>query len=304
MDYFFILGCHRSGTTLLQQALNRHSQIAIPPETKYFSSFLGHSHACQARRLERINRDLGIRLPPISRRVRSDTMARALFEELAQAYVRRLDKPGIAYFGEKTPAHTGYWPQITKLFPKAKILWLYRDGRDVALSMRGVPWMSQDLAVNFLVWLFYAWKQEQAAARRDLAAHFVKYEDLVMHPEQELSRVSEFLGIRYEPAMAQAYGNQEGVLPWEASWKARAFQPITADRAGVWRQELSEADLTLLESLGGDALERLGYALASQSRQRIRAYLSPRLWVACARFAGSLPFDELTRQLFGRAFCR
>ena len=37
MNDFFI-SCHRSGTTMLQQALNRHSQIVIPPETRYISS--------------------------------------------------------------------------------------------------------------------------------------------------------------------------------------------------------------------------------------------------------------------------
>jgi len=34
MKQFFIVGCPRSGTTMLQQALNRHPEIAIPPETK------------------------------------------------------------------------------------------------------------------------------------------------------------------------------------------------------------------------------------------------------------------------------
>jgi hypothetical protein len=36
-QYFFVVGAPRSGTTMLQQALNRHSQIAIPPETAFFT---------------------------------------------------------------------------------------------------------------------------------------------------------------------------------------------------------------------------------------------------------------------------
>ncbi len=43
MNKFFIVGCPRSGTTMVQQALNRHPQVVIPPETKYFFSFYGHS---------------------------------------------------------------------------------------------------------------------------------------------------------------------------------------------------------------------------------------------------------------------
>src|ERR1700722_15108612 len=36
MDKFFIVGCPRSGTTVLQQALNRHSRIVVAPETRFF----------------------------------------------------------------------------------------------------------------------------------------------------------------------------------------------------------------------------------------------------------------------------
>src|SRR5215831_4421176 len=58
VDKFFIVGCPRSGTTMVQQALNRHSQIVIPPETKFFFSFYGHSLAQQARHVRRLNADL------------------------------------------------------------------------------------------------------------------------------------------------------------------------------------------------------------------------------------------------------
>lgn len=64
MKYVFIVGCPRSGTTLLQQALNRHSQIVIPPESKFFYYFYGQSYRRQSAHLERINSDLGIELVP------------------------------------------------------------------------------------------------------------------------------------------------------------------------------------------------------------------------------------------------
>jgi len=35
----FLVGCPRSGTTLLQQILNAHSQIAIAPETKFIKRY-------------------------------------------------------------------------------------------------------------------------------------------------------------------------------------------------------------------------------------------------------------------------
>src|SRR5436305_11598723 len=95
MKHFFILGCPRSGTTMVQQALNRHSQVAIPPETKYFFSFLGHPRRSQARHVARLNADLGTRLPTPARRVRSDADGREFYELMARQYVRRLPKKGV-----------------------------------------------------------------------------------------------------------------------------------------------------------------------------------------------------------------
>ena len=53
---------------------------------------------------------------------------------MARQYLERLGKTGVTYFGEKTPEHSGHLPSIRKLFPEAKILVLYRDGRDVGLK--------------------------------------------------------------------------------------------------------------------------------------------------------------------------
>lgn len=54
---------------MLQQVLNRHSQIAIPPETGFFSDFVGRSRRRQASQVRRINADLKIDLPAPTSRV-------------------------------------------------------------------------------------------------------------------------------------------------------------------------------------------------------------------------------------------
>src|SRR5580698_9289911 len=99
INKFFILGCPRSGTTMVQQALNRHSAIAIPPETKFFFSFLGHSRHDQRRHIDRINGDLNIHLELPGSGVRSDDAGRAFYEEMASQYVERLEKKHILLFG-------------------------------------------------------------------------------------------------------------------------------------------------------------------------------------------------------------
>lgn len=303
MRYFFILGCHRSGTTLLQQALNRHSRIGIPPETKYFSWFLGHSHACQVGRLARLNRDLQISLPAPNGSIRGKRLAREFYAQMAGAYVDRLGKPGVDYFGEKTPAHSGYVPRIRDTFPEARLLWLYRDGRDVALSMRKLPWMSRHIGVNLLIWLFYYRQQRRLAQDRSAPVLFIKYEDLVTRPVEELARVTDFLELPFEPQVALGSGNREGVLDWEYPWKGRAFEPITTACIGVWRRELLPAEIELLEAIGGYALRELGYPLVTPEPTGWRIWLPPRLLLEVLRFFRLARWDEAANQLFGRALC-
>lgn len=302
MKYLFLLGCHRSGTSMLQQALNRHGGIVIPPETKYFSSFLGHSRKCQLRRLIRINTDLQIVIPPPPETIRGTVKSRQFYGEMVERYLAKLRRENVTYFGEKTPAHAGYLPRIKQLFPDAKFLWLFRDGRDVALSMRKVPWMSRNLAVNMAVWLFYYRKQMRAMQERNQDLLVIKYEDLVTQPMTEFTRICTFLDVPFELAMVNGYGNREGILAWEYPWKRLALEQITCERVGVWRKELSSKEVEMLEWLGGRSLRSLGYPLeTTPSWWNVRHY--PGLVQGVIRLFGRLPLDETANQLFGRAIC-
>lgn len=39
---FFIVGCPRSGTTLLSVLLDRHTRLCVPPETAFFDEIAPH----------------------------------------------------------------------------------------------------------------------------------------------------------------------------------------------------------------------------------------------------------------------
>jgi hypothetical protein len=303
LQYFFILGCPRSGTTMLQQALNRHSQIIIPAETKYFFSFLGHCGACQHRHLQRINADLGIDLPLPGGAVKTLSDARSFYSQMAYRYQERLGRKQIVYFGEKTPEHTGFVPQIRQCFPKAKFVLIYRDGRDVALSMTKVPWMHNDLYVSFAVWLYYYYHQVQIRRDHSLNLYCIKYEDLVVSPLSELRALTDFLGLPFEPALADGYGNREGVPQREYPWKSRALERISQDRIGMWRRELPLDKVRVLERFGGGALQSLGYDLVAHGKTALPFLFLPELLWNLALFGSRLPFQAVVNQFLGRAMC-
>lgn len=299
MEKFFIVGCPRSGTTMVQQGLNRHSQIAIPPETKFFFSFVGHARAGQAKHLQRLHRDLKISLPEPSKPVRTIREARWYFDNMARLYVQRLDKPDIAYFGEKTPEHTSRLSMIRKLYPRAKIIFLYRDGRDVALSLSRVPWMPQDLYVNFMVWLYYYRILNNAlngAWGRNI--YFSKYEDIVADPEKEFAGMLQFLGLPYQPTVAHGSGNQEGIPDRELSWKKRALEKITPERVGLFRHDLSSEQINILERLGHHALRSLGYQTQGGRASLSLGFFCRLLW-NMGKVVFRLPWHTLANEFLG-----
>jgi len=278
MHKFFIVGCPRSGTTMLQQALNRHPQIAIPAETKFFFFLLGRSLRWQAEQVQRINEDLRINLPVLVQRISTVTAARQLYEAMAESYLARLDRCGVTHFGEKSPEHLRRLADIRRVVPHGRIILLYRDGRDVALSLSRVPWMHPDVYVNFAVWLWYHRLQRQAVSRGWPNLLCVRYEELVTEPERTLRTVLDFLDLPYVPEVAVGSGNTEGVPEREYPWKARSFERISSSRVGLWRRELSIDQIRILERWGGPALRSLGYELDTDGASSLPLLFLPRLY--------------------------
>jgi hypothetical protein len=207
-----------------------------------------------------------------------------------------LSKKGVAYFGEKTPEHTGHLPHIRQLFPDAKIVVLYRDGRDVASSLSRMPWMSPNLYANFVVWLYYHRVIQRMKGSAPDNLYFARYEDIVANPRRGLTGILRFLDLPYEPAVAEGHGNREGVPAREYAWKARALRPITTERIGIFRRELSTEQIEVLERLGKHALSSLGYQLVTDGERPLPASLFIRLSYDLARFALRLPWHAVLRE--------
>ncbi len=285
---------------MLQQALNRHSRIVIPPETKFFYYFYGQSAGCQRWILRRIKRDLRIELPGLGRRVRTPAVARAVYEEIACRYVERLGRDGVVWFGEKTPEQTSQLWRIRQVFPEAKLIIMWRDGRDVALSLSRMPWVRCDVYVGFVIWLYY-WRALRRCVQEGLfETHEVRYEDVVRDAAGQLAKVLEFLGLEYERPVAEGYGNREGIPERELPWKGRALEPITPDRAGRWRRELLPVQVARLECLGTRALEQLGYELSGPAPARLSPWFLLRLTCGIANCVAHLPLRFLAISLQSR----
>ncbi len=163
-EAIFVVGVHRSGTTLMRSILNSSSRVALANENHY----LGHLLAAQGvhraiRRLgdlrddrvlgevaahvyDRVAKPTRFREPSrawiwLARNVpreefqarlaASDRSERSVFQTLLRAYA---DRKGKAIIGEKTPAHVRYGATLLAWFPGGRIIHMLRDPRAIYVS--------------------------------------------------------------------------------------------------------------------------------------------------------------------------
>lgn len=167
---------------------------------------------------------------------------------------------------EKTPKHVRYLADIFSLRPTAKVIFITRDGRDVALSIRK---RKGDIIEGIERWVMD--NDAGFACIDDPRLVMVRYEDLVASFKDEMTRIFEFLGERYDERIEEfhaAYDAGHAIHEKPESqfgtghrnyrmWQVS--QPLF-DGRGKWRQEMTDDERLLFKRLAGDALVRFGYA--------------------------------------------
>jgi hypothetical protein len=273
----FIVGCGRSGTTLLRLMLNRHPRIAIPGETWYFryldrqrEHILGEPETSWRRTLgDSIEAlatfsELGItraqldaELTHTSRLRWGDVLAVA-----NRAFARAEGKPR---WGDKTPGYVRRLPLIHREFPNALILHVIRDGRDVAASFFEQPFGPKSAieAADY-------WRADVVRGITEGPALFagryseVRYEELATQPEAVLRNVVELIGEEFDPAMLKERESDRKYFLRQHHWHEQTAKPVTSARIGRWRDDLTPLDAALFELEAGELLKRLGYPLETR----------------------------------------
>jgi len=258
-DGVFIVGCGRSGTTLVREMLCRHSAFGGGPETLFFVKTLDLGYLSVLSEIpEQELRAL---------RDRTDSIV-----HFAQEYYRSMAaREGKRRWLDKTPMHVRTLPRILHSFPDARCIHVIRDGRDVACSLRNHP--RERVHRGRVVPNRVNRPVEECAGRwvRDtslglaFAGHprveAVRYEELVANPEGEMLRLCRFLGESLEPAMldpgtAAPGAGRAGVLINNPN----AAEAVSRAPAGRWRRDLSPTERRVVDRIAGELLIALGYA--------------------------------------------
>ena len=288
----FVLGCPRSGTTLLTLMLSSHSRIAIPPETRFLlpvfrraRSFGDLGATANRRRLARsVVRRRGTKFAHLGldpERVKKAVVAGppTLGSALAAPYRLYADDRGKVRWGDKRPGYVRNVGVIRALFPDAQIVHLVRDPRDCVGSLKRMRWWRHGTVGAVATWV-QAVDSARAAHRRLPAGtfHELRYEDLVADPRGELERLCAFLGEEFEEAMLSPQA-EAARLPerQRGRWHRETQREVGGQRVGRYAEVLDAEEVALVERVAGTRMRRLGYDVEG------RPSVPPRLLLRYAR---------------------
>jgi hypothetical protein len=295
-----IVGVARSGTTLLRLMLDAHSELAITHEAGFVPAVSNLANPLSRMFYRRVGH--AIKLGNWSSSLREEfcrtfttasnwndfhvsdenfRQALSLIEPFTiaegvrtffQFYARRFDKPR---WGDKTPFYNQYLRTVESVLPEAHFIHIIRDGRDAALSGKGLPFVAGDLEE-----IGRNWSQQILNTRRQARScrHYleVKYEDLLLKTTEVLQKICAFIDLDYEQGMERYYRqapermaelsdtyNSDGSVA--AAKEARlqrhrlTAQPPEPSRIGRWKTEMTNEELSRFNKVAGPVLRELGY---------------------------------------------
>jgi hypothetical protein len=273
-----IIGTQRSGSNLLRVILDQSPLIASPHPPHILVTFvplLKQYGKLDASAYRMLIQDVvnyveanpvpwsGTQLNP--EWIFQNSSVYSIFEINKLIYQAAAVSKHAKYWCCKSMANVHFASELQQHSPDLKYIYLYRDGRDVALSFKKAI-----VGEKHIYHLAMQWYEDQVACL-DLAGRVgpqqlfsLSYESLIEDPERVVPELCAFLNIEFSKNMLQFYNSEESKATAAAGemWE-NLEKPIIKDNKGKFHAELSPEEIEIFELINHDVLRRLGYPLFS-----------------------------------------
>jgi tetratricopeptide (TPR) repeat protein len=234
----FIVGQPRSGSTLLEQMLASHSDVATAGEVSFLDDTI-------ARGLRHFT---GKGFPAGCSELTADQRS-----QMGSTYIGQLQQaaPGARYVIDKLPANYQSIGMIHLLLPQAKVLHLRRDPMDVCFSIyrhhfqANEPFFSTQQAIGRYHGFYEDMMAHWSEALPDYV-HTLHYEALVADPEAVLRQALAFCGLPWQERCLDYTSGERHISTLS---QAQVRGPLDHKTGGAWRN-YGESLRPLLEAVG------------------------------------------------------
>lgn len=197
---FFLVGCVRSGTTLLRDLLRLHPRLECPEETHFFrwadpfGSWRYRNHY-KGTGLLKTHREMdGFAEFGFHHILNNTHSRREMMDHYGRKFLEYRGNPGGRWF-DKTPQNVYGVLMLSAAYPEARFVHVCRHPLNVVASLMEGAVMPQhhlDAAINYWVEAVSILHEFRAVAGERLIE--MKYEDFTSEPYGWLVRLLEFLG--------------------------------------------------------------------------------------------------------------
>jgi len=241
----FVVGCPRSGTTLLGRTIGAHPDICSGDETLFLTYLY----------------DMFYELVLGKGDFPSPGLAHVKTADFIDACGTFADKmlirdPTRTHHLDHTPWYGAMAPLLRALYPECWIIHVIRDGTQVVNSLRtsferGHEWAGSTTAQRASLWVSMVEKCQMASSLPPIDRYMeVRYEDFVTAPRQLLRVILNDLGLPWADATLKPL-SEPHASPSRKNWKSA--QPTTGFEG--W----SRSDVQAFEEIAGALQLRLGY---------------------------------------------
>ena len=235
----FIVGMHRSGSTLVEQILASHPNVFAAGELSLLTTTIAATFPATER--------------SVYTRVLENSSTE-LFQAVAKNYVDGLPKVAAGFITDKMPHNFLNIGTIRILFPNARIVHCRRDPRDTCFSifknLFGTHPYTFDLAELAHYYNAYASLMDHWDTTLPGQIHHVDYETMIDEQEKTTRALLDACGLEWDPACLDFHKHERAIATISVS---QVRQPVYRGSIGAWKpyEKMLQPLLKILDNRPG-----------------------------------------------------
>ena len=271
-ENLLLSGVYRSGTTILTQLVGAHPDIYLTYDSIKYPRFCLDLEVSETGRnvaediAGRITQRWGITFDA-EKVIKSlpNSPSHAEVYDRSLSHLRDNYKPMAQIYGEKIAVMWTSIPDFLEMFPKGRVIHIFRDPRDVVASFKN---MTYEPGFAYLDGAFNC--LHAMSALKDIQEYYgqdrvmlIRLEDLSGDPEITARNISEFLQREYDPDMINpdCYKDKAG-NPWKNNSGFFPGAQGIMKHHERWREHLTRAEVFFIEMITMTKMVEYDYGLS------------------------------------------